>query len=363
MSLFDVLLDTTWSSYFVPADEIQTSALSLFQNISKAPAAEIAEDLHHLSHEFRDYLLSQDSSVAYDFDKESEKRGSLQACVITQLEPHTPPVNSRSPGLLLEIRFQKAVARVVILHTSTTGLDGGGNVCRPSLVLFKAPASYVKQIISWLSLKFDVCLAKSLRLPSELIVKSCSQYLNDLSHTWTFGQDDGNAALEQATLKQVVGNLKLTISVSETARAQTSGKLKTIDLEIPCESVYSILKKMREGNLSGGEGSTSTSFLDELREAVRLRTGLRLPLTAEYTARAGQTEDSSFLESPLKVSRVSCAGFAVGIDGRLKFAKQSVENADVIGYDGSLVSNANWNLLKVIKGEAERQAGDQGKAG
>jgi len=199
-----------------------------------------------------------------------------------------------------------------------------------------------------------------LRLPSGLILHACSKYLHSLSGP-KIAEPHQEDALRQATLIQVIGNLKLTFTITNTTETDVASMLRTMEFDIPSQTVDVLLRKAQQTQSSGL--TVSTAFLDELATAVHERTGLRLPLSANPSSHSARVEATSALEPPVKVTRIACAAFAISVDGRLKCARKPIESAEVIGYQETMIRAANWELLEAIRAEAENKGARQEEDG
>ena len=247
-------------------------------------------------------------------------------------------------GLAIESKYQKTTFRVVLLTGKNLSERSG---CIP-VVLYKGNQSQVNVVKDWLYQKFQLPVAEMLQLPSQLLLQLCSRYLSALSSSWPVATDHTDA-LRQAMLKQVIGNLKLTMAFSTASAKGVAPDLKTMDFDIPAESVNVLLNKAQKS--ARGQSDLGDKFLDELRNGLRVKTGLILPLTTKST----DTDDVRG-DPPLRVTKVSCAAFALSLDGRIKLASKPIENAQVTGYDEVTVREVDLALLDMIVKEAERRA-------
>ena len=106
-------------------------------------------------------------------------------------------------------------------------------------------------------------------------------------------------------------------------------------------------------NMSTKDSSTrGNAFLEGLRTAIFEKTGIKLPLTTS----SQPLNPTNNQEPPLRVSKISCAAFAVSKEGKLKFAIKPIENAVVVGYSEDMVRVAMWKILGAVNIEAKRRA-------
>lgn len=329
------------------------SSLQALVSGTEAHAASPTQ-LQSLAQECCQHISIQDPVYRDELNDEREKTGQLRECAFSQLWPYSWATSAQihdrqSIGLLIETRYQKTTYQVVLLGNVS---GNGENACPVSLILFKAAPSHVKHIVNWLNFRFNLPSPAQLRLPPEIVLHGCSRFLDTLSASWTPEQSQDDA-LRQATLRQVIGSLKLTLTISNTTETDIAGKLRTVDFDVPSETVDGLLRRARQTH-SGGLAA-STAFLDELANAIHEKTGLRLPLSASLPLQTAQSNTDPALERPLKVSKITCAAFAITVDGKLKFARKPIESAEVVGYQETLIRAANWELLEVVRAEAEKR--------
>lgn len=336
--------------------------------VASEPHAASARQLQALSAECYQHNQSRGRLEPWDELKdESERTGQLRECLISQIWPHSTTLDGmqerRCLGLSIETRYQKTTYQILLLARRSLSIDE----CPLTAILYKASQSNVKHIKDWLDYKFAIPSAGPLQLPQDLLPRMCSSYFTVLTEHWTVASDHTDV-LRQTTLKQALGNLKLTIAFSGATGTEIAPKLKTLDLDLPSETIYSLLEMTRQ--IPAARDTIRPTFLDELARAIHGKTGLKLPLSGSLSADAGldnrqvtgtreAAQDGKDLpipsEPPLKVTKITCAAFAVSIDGKLKFASKPIENAEVVGYQEKVVRSAYWQMLDLVRLEAERR--------
>lgn len=339
--------------------------------VASRPSAETERQLQALSNECYQHNQSRGRLEPWDeLRDEGERTGQLRECLISQVWPHHSTSDEvqdrRCLGLLIETRYQKTAYQVLLLARRSLSTDE----CPLTAILYKASQSNVRNIKDWLDYKFAIPSAAPLQLHQDLLPRMCSSYLAVLTEPWAAASDYRDA-LRQATLKQALGNLKLTIAFSGTTGTEIAPKLKTLDLDLPSETINALLEKTRQR--SAMFDTMRPTFLAELARAIHEKTGLKLPLSGSLSADAGLDnrnitgtgeagqEDRNLTSSripPLRVTKITCAAFAVSIDGKLKFASKPVENAELIGYQEKVIRSAYWQMLDLLRGEAERRGSE-----
>lgn len=349
----DVLLDTTWHIQHIPDHANQNKEFGILLRALADSATGHGRDnlaqaqLDSLSQECTDYILARGRAEPFDeLNDKSEKTGSLRECTISALQAAKAGGSKYLLGLLIEARFQKTVDQLILLTSARS--DGQAFV---PVLLLKGGQGQIKKLKDWLDFRFDLSPATSTSLPSDLLCSICSQYLEALNVIVSAA----DVTFQQSLLKQVIGTLKISIAFTSTGEHNISPDLKTLDLDIPSETIEALLKGVAQR--SSSDGSFQNSILLRLGEAIREKTGLILPFAVQASTEV--TDQEQHAEPSLKVSRLSCAAFAVSAEGRLKLARKPIEHAGVTGYDAQVVSTAYLELLELLVASLERtEAGD-----
>lgn len=333
------LLDVSWSIQYIPNEPYNSEQLQTLLTISNTSQSK--QQLEKLGEQCLGYIQSsQNTELVDELNDDRDKTGQLRECTITKI--HSDTVQSRRVlGLLIELRHQKTTHQVVLLarRAQTAGK------CPVVAVLCRSSQVNLRRVKAWLEEEFSLPQSFALELSPEILAEICSQYITQLA-TLEAGEDDSNA-LRMATIKQVVGTLKVTITFS----AGVAAGLKSVDLDLPSETIDVLLKKVKSSEDAG------VAFLDELQDAIHQKTSLRLPLNGKIV-NAGNSDDglTNISEPPMKISKITCAAFAISIDGRIKFASRPILSAEAIGYPMNIVTKGHLQCLRTIVEKAEARA-------
>lgn len=347
MAAPESLSDTSWTVHYIPSAK---PLPTLYGLLSRPQSSASLRRIQDLSNDCREYLSSRGPAYRDELNDETERTGQLRECTIGYVKFFD---TDTVLGLSIETHYQKTSYKIILVARQS--LDA--SLCPVSTILYKASQSHIKSIKSWLDERFGLPWASPLQFPVQLLPRLCSQFLMGLDQAWT--GTDGEDALRQGALRQIVGNLKITFTFSNASGVGIAPNLRNMDFDVPAETVGLFLNKAKERGTNDGHG-----FLDELAEAIHEKTGLKLPLTDKVSATV--TDDSSLenttgslppeqLESPLKITKIICAAFALRADGAIKLASKPTEDAEVIGYDGDVVRRRYMELLRIIFEEAERR--------
>lgn len=348
MAIPDIFLDKSWSILFIPPGSRVDILHDLLLQPIDCPA--VSQRLQHLTSDFQKFLSSQVPAYKDELDDEAERTGQLGECIVDRILLSNMET---SLGLSIQARYQKTTYTVLLLARQELG-DAGTMMC-------KASQNHVARVKRWLESGLGLQhQAMSLQLPPPLLLRMCSDFLAELDKSLAGSSE--SSALRQATLKQVIGNLKLVVTFSNATGAEIAPHLKTMELDVPSETVGVLLAKAKERENS--EVLPEYGFLDELKKALHEKTGLVLPLTGQGIDKKASTVDQgngldslrSDPEPPLKVSKVRCAAFALSTDGKLKLASKPLRDADVIGYDECQLRLGYFGLIQAVCKEAEMRS-------
>lgn len=295
---------------------------------------------------------------AYEAEEEREKFGSLRTCTITPLT---------TSGLEFSIIYDRTTYKFIV-YTSSDTKTSPASASLP-LVLAKANASLTKRFFSFLATTYHLSDPTSLKLSSHLLLFTTQTYISALHHSLE-PLTENHSIL--SLLRDIIGSLKITISVNDaSSKAQLiKPHLRTIDLDVTSETLYQLLqnsvpRRPSERSKKHDDPLPPITFLAELKNLVRERTGLKLPITPEEPKQplADNVNGATIDEPVLRVTRIQSTAFAISVEGRLKLSNKPVDMMDVVpgltGGDENVVKLANKGLLEAIVKEAERiGAGD-----
>ena len=387
----DTLYDTSFTLYAV------SDASPQYQKLPECYEA----DLNVHAEALRQYLDTK--RPRYESEEEREKIGGLRACRWTvikryagqkrkrgreddsdDLDPTTTAEDAPIEGVTITLTYDKATYKF-ILYAASDSRDQTAK-SQPSkrrrkpqpkpnglpLLLTKSNASLTRHILTFLTTTFSITTTP-LKLPPHCLQQTLQTYITSL---WTSLRSTSNTHSTQSLLRDTIGTLKITIATN-TAHAKgpdIAKGLKSIDVDVPSETLYQLLlpplnndaattttsshaSSRAARDVTATTTAAAAAFLVRLRDHVRLRTGLILPLPpavrggGEKMVGSGDGDDGQEamemeLERPLKVSRISTAAFALSAEGRLKMSLKAVEAVEGLGRLGA----GEGNVVRVVNG-------------
>lgn len=345
MIFTDSLLDTSWALQFMPGIRRNFKRLDDFIN-TKTPQSTSGDTFERLAENLHDHLSYRGENEPKDeLNDQTTKYGHVSRCSISPIEfSSTVDENSEPLGLLIEARYQLAAYRVTILRIRERR-DGTQDL---ALIFFKGNQKFINHVRDWLDITFELPPPEVLQIASHTLLQIFSGFIDVVSTGWP-PDTSGTDALRLAILKQVIGNVKITITITA-AETDLTTKLKHIELDIPCDTINEIISLNTVSTAS--TKSAGSIALEGLKKGICEKTGLNLPFVTD------QANDDQLQEQPCKVSKIACAAFAVSTEGRLKLSGKPIEQAELTGFEESLVRNAMSRILETLNKAAESRIRD-----
>ncbi|PKY08477.1 hypothetical protein P168DRAFT_314568 [Aspergillus campestris IBT 28561] len=269
------------------------------------------------------------TSGAVADDEALSRTGALNSCTwetlpsLSFLEPQTQSRSNRrqpkqQPGILVILEYENIVYKAALLAPPpTTGSptsDRKGSTHLP-LLLTRLPGPLRQTFISFLAANFDT-YCSALRFPSHFMCAGLEAYVNGINT-----EEDDRAAQRQTVLEDVVKEMQITLSFS----SSIAPELRSLNVNIPRGSLADFVDTDREDG----------SILSSLSSYLEKHLAMKLDLSAESNKKISPAKEH------VRVSRISCGGFLLGGDGRLKLVSvqkmipgADVDEEDVVGGEG-----------------------------
>lgn len=202
---------------------------------------------------------------------------------ITVNEGNTTLSASTSPGIHIEIAYERATYTALLLRQGNEALSPGFTYF--PLLLARMPTSLRETLTTFLASTFDT-LAQPLRLPPSFLTSSLETYMMDL----TQGLDSNNA---ERMLSTSLRDVLVTLSFDLPSQRST---LKTIDMQLARNDLH------RFWSL-GQKLSTEKDglpFTKSLEHYVDGHLGMDLR------------------DERVKIAKVACGAFVMGMEGKIK---------------------------------------------
>lgn len=296
------LYDTSWTLHVIT--QVSPSFTTLCVSDERA--------LRRPAKQLKDYLTSPTTEKRALYENEqsdAEKTGTLRDVTFLPLE---------HPALLITVTHERALSKFI--------LYGKDDESPYILVLTKAAAPLVHKFTAFFFDTFSITIVP-LKLPSTLLYDMLQEYMSKITTT----KQGSQSSLSKATLS----SLRLTFSFAP----PVAPKLKSLDVDIPLASLTA--------------QTPGRTILTSISTHLERATGI-YPLAIGLGAEAKEGENEKALA---RISKVSCAAFALSVEGRLKYTLKAVDSA--VQFEDT-ARKANQGMLDAIFEEAVKRKNKNG---
>lgn len=351
MIFADILLDTSWSLSHTSGPRRNFRKLDELMRLDYEKATP-HDNLEYLAGKLQDHLIHRGTIEPKDeLNDQATKHGQLSKCSISAIKFEQnidTGLDKEISGLLIEACYQLATYRIVILRNQNPHTGASSS----ALMLHKGNQRFLNHFKDWLDTALDLPPAESFQLTPYTLLQIFSGFVDVVSTGWTVGANPADA-LRVAILRQIVGNVKITITFAAAENPDLATKLKHIDLDIPSDTINELIGNTAVSQTIGkGAGNAA---LEGLSKGTHEKTGLKLPFTPD------QASSDQIKESLCKVTKIACATFAISTEGKLKFSGKPIEQAELVGYEETLVRNTISKILELLLQGAESRVQNSGE--
>lgn len=233
------------------------------------------------------------------------KAGALKNCQWLPISTE-PQSNGHAtfPGILITLEYENITYKAALLaepdEDAEVRPDGHrkGTTSFP-LLLTKFPSALRQTFLSFLSANFDT-YCSTLHLPSSFLCSGMEFFIENLQST-------GSRATSYDTVEEVVKDLQLTLAFSQSI----APALRSLNVNISRTSLKQFLSV--DGGKSTGrtlDQKLRSPFIPNLTAYLETHLAMKLDLDGSSQIQGA--------ERHVRLSKVACAAFALGIDGRMK---------------------------------------------
>jgi hypothetical protein len=296
----DCLYDTSWKLHTV--SQVSPSYAALCASYDPCALKRPAEQL-------KNYLLSttEERALHENEQPDVEKTGSLREVTFRAV---------LQTGILISVTHERALSKFLLYGDVTS---------RPyRLLLTKAAAPIVHKFTTFLFDTFSVSTIPT-KLPGTLLYNTLEYYMITATRT-------------QQSAEATLSALRLSFSFSP----PIAPKLRSMDIDIPIGPIA-----------SRADPTPHETIMKSISAHLQRVSGI-LPIAIGLGT---ETKDGENKAPLAQLSKVSCAGFALSAEGRLKFTHKAVETALDFALPARL---ANQNMLDAILAEVMKEMDKNG---
>lgn len=199
-------------------------------------------------------------------------------------------------GILVTLQYENITYKAAILAKpeSRASSRKSGSTLLP-LLLTKFPNPLRQTFISFLSANFDAFCAP-LRLPSTFLCKALETYIDELS---------GSQA-DSHHIEDVVKDLQLTLAFS----TSIAPALRSLNISIARASLLDFLRNEPQRSKQKQKQKQHNPLIGNLTSYLETNLAMKLDLDG--------TSNDSVARQHVRLSKIACAAFVLGTDGRMK---------------------------------------------
>ena len=368
--------DTSWTLHTLNTTSPSTSAL---QSLHDKNLATLAERLHqsHTNQRARNRRLIPSYNRTYDAvdgdeeeDSEDERTGALRNCTWSSI----PTGDAEDDGgdleaQRMELVHEKVTHKFILLarrqrrlgaqRAGRSNQDEDSRRANTILLLSKSTPTTFKHIVSFLQDELDTgardhdAPATPLKLSGTALQACFHGFIAALASLSPCGvstsshRDDGRRPVD-VNVEEILGAVKVTVTFGIVV-AQAG--LKSLEIDLPANSVKGLLSARNGSNPRMDGEERPGTLLALLAAQIEARTGLRLPVASEE---ARQEEDDPIL----RITKLTCAAFALSGDGRLKFSSKALGAVRGSTQGERMVGRAQEEMLgRILEFAGQQQQG------
>ena len=333
------LLDISWSLYCVndlawPSRDIRDT------NAFGAPARNLDSILHRTSI----------GGAEYD-EEDSDRAGGFHRSSWELIRSDSVRKNTVR-GVLVTVEYDRSSYKAVLLLQPNTRqrATAGSRGPRISLLLLRMPTTLSRRFIKFLETEMSpstTVTVRPLKLPTSLLCSMLESYINTLS-TLPSAQALPSYSKDTA-LQDLPTQMLRDVRISLSFLGPVAPHLRSLDLDIPYETAWKLIKPGVEEDYDRSEG---TGFLQRLAGHIDRTMGLKLPWRTQNKGEGKEDEEL------IRISRITCASLVVAADGKVKLVGKfadGINDDEMLG----LIAKANNELVDALVKRAVTEI-DQG---
>ncbi|KAJ6096311.1 CENP-A-nucleosome distal centromere subunit CENP-L [Penicillium sp. IBT 16267x] len=300
-----------------------------------------------------DVLAGLHSTASAADDDALSKTGALKECKWRSISAGSSTrdaaldrrdANVSFPGILVTLEYENIAYKAALLAEleSNSQLDPPreGSTFLP-LLLTKCPNALRQTFISFLSANFDAYCAP-LRLSSAFLCKGLETSVNELRTG--LGDSGANEIVEE-----VIKELQLTLAFS----AMIAPALRTLNVSISRASLTGFLSNGNTTSRRTLKQKLDSPLIANLSTYLETHLAMQLDLTGSSKNQAAKQH--------VRLSKISCAAFVLGGEGRMKLvvdvARAESQDGDDAPPKDRIALRASETLLRAVISKAV--VGDQ----
>ncbi|KAJ5692935.1 CENP-A-nucleosome distal centromere subunit CENP-L [Penicillium macrosclerotiorum] len=273
-------------------------------------------------------------------DDALSKTGALQECHWQSFSTDSSPDSEARagivfPGILITLVYENISYKAALLAESLSSAQNGKGSTLLPLLLTKLPTALRQTFITFLSANFDT-YCSNLRLPPSLLCKGLVIFVDELRGT----RGSRGRSVADHMVEEVMKELQLTLAFS----SSIAPSLRTLNIGIPRTSLTDFLQD-EPGNPKGRslKQKLRSPLVSNLTAYLETHLAMKLDLDG--------LSQNEVAKQHVRLSKVACASFVLGSEGRMKLVVDARLAEGDEGQD-SPIFRAGEALLQTVIGKA-----------
>lgn len=207
--------------------------------------------------------------------------------------------NATFPGILVTLEYENITYKAALLAGTDSNTQPRKGVTVLPLLLTKFPNALRQTFITFLTANFDT-YCSNLQLPSSFLCSGLETFIGEL-------QNSGDRSLADDIVEDAIKELQLTLAFS----SSIAPALRNLNVNVSRASLVAFLRD-NTGNSKGKavQRKPQPSLIRNLTSYLETHLAMKLDLDG--------SQQNKLSRRHVRLSKVACAAFVLGTEGRLK---------------------------------------------
>ncbi|KAJ5141506.1 uncharacterized protein N7443_010529 [Penicillium atrosanguineum] len=259
-----------------------------------------------------DILAGLHASATTAEDDALSKTGALKKCLWQSISAGAQGrrAGPSFPGILVTLEYENNTYKAALLADAEPENQREGSTFFP-LLLTKLPNALRQTFISFLSTNFDT-YCSNLRLPSTFLCKGLEDFVDELRN----GRGPSGRSAANETIEEGIKELQLTLAFSPSI----APALRTLNITISRASLIAFLRDEAPKSKRTLKQKLRSPLIGNLTAYLETHLAMQLDLDG-----SSQNQTS---RKHVRLSKIACAAFVLGGEGRMKLVVGAEPAAD-----------------------------------
>ncbi|KAJ5293669.1 hypothetical protein PENANT_c002G03297 [Penicillium antarcticum] len=268
-----------------------------------------------------DALAGLQTRTATAEDDALSKTGALKDCFWQPISTRDDAPSTAFPGILITLEYENIIYKAALLAEPESDPSHRKDSTSLPLLLTRFPSALRQTFISFLATNFDT-YCSNLRLSSAFLCSGLEMYVDVLRE-------------KRGSMEDAIKELQLTLAFS----ASIAPDLKTLNVSVSRVSLAEFLRDQSAPKSRTLQQKLKSPFIANLTDYLETHLAMKLDLDG--------SSDNKVSKKHVRLSKVACAAFVLGSEGRLKLVVAGDQD-DGDGDEVGLPFEASGAILRSI---------------